>query len=186
MAGGRPGCDMNDEELRDLFNQHVSCISTGTFTGACVTTVHAKYPVFFQELVARTRALNKKVIAAALPEKLSKADKTMICSQISTAFSDLLAKQRNWKRASVPLKSPYDMTFRGQFRKDAPAASSSELPVADEESVANSDLNDGMLQLDLDSPVREVVAQAPGLALLGPARDAIPVESSQELSLIHI
>ena len=128
---------------------------------------------FFQALVARTRALNKKVILDALPDKLCKGDKSMICGQIRTAFSDLLTKQRNWKRAEgVVLKSPYDRIFPDLLRKES--GSSPGLPVEDAEpdanadlmedaeSVANSDLNEGLLQLDLDSPVREVVAQAPG------------------------
>ena len=114
---GRPGCTLDVDELREVFEQHgLQQLKAGSFQAVNVCTVHSQHASLFKTLLGLTRALKEKVVAQALPtNKLTSEQKQIISKSMCHAFSDLLTKQRNFQRHGyVPRPAGiYDTIFAG-------------------------------------------------------------------------
>ena len=114
---GRPGCTLDVDELREVFEQHgLQQLKAGSFQAVNVCTVHSEHAALFKTLLELTRVLNSKLVAQALPtNKLTSEQKQIVSKSMCHAFSDLLTKQRNFQRHGyVPRPAGiYDVIFAG-------------------------------------------------------------------------
>lgn len=112
---GRPACTLDSEELSEVFTSHgLQHLKPDSFQAVNVCTVHSHFAALFKTLLAITRALTWKTVAAALPApKLSSEQKRVVAKSLCNAFSDLLLKERNFRRKGIVPRpaAVYEMIF---------------------------------------------------------------------------
>ena len=198
---GRPGCTLDVDELREVFEQHgLQQLKAGSFQAVNVCTVHSEHAALFKTLLGLTRVLNSKLVAQALPtNKLTSEQKQIVSKSMCHAFSDLLTKQRNFQRHGyVPRPAGiYDVIFAGckrdsRYLYDDEEASDAEAVEADSRAEAPRNLLQRHCSIsDAEEPVNLLElggSSAPSTAqsLLGEPLQSLEIQSSQEVVDYHL
>ena len=197
---GRPGCTLEADELREVFEQHgLQQLKAGSFQAVNVCTVHSQHAALFKTLLELTRVLNSKLVAQALPtNKLTSEQKQIVSKSMCHAFSDLLTKQRNFQRHGyVPRPAGiYDLIFAdckrdSQYLSDDEEASDAEAVEADRAEAPRNLLQRHCSISDAEEPVNLLElggSSAPSTAqsLLGEPLQSLEIQSSQEVVDYHL
>jgi chemotaxis protein histidine kinase CheA len=158
---GRPGCEIEADELKDLFYQYCGRLEPDSFSSSCLTSVHSRYAVFFKALLACTRALKEQVVKDALPQRFSAQQRRTCAKNLGAAFSDLLLKARNYiRKGRVPKPAGvYEDIFAQLEASSETQAASDECPVSQNtEVIADASPPEPELELAVDSPPRPLYA----------------------------